>query len=213
MNSIFPAVRHLSEHLETVTSHPYPWREDSEPFLVLVAEMMLVRTRADLVIDVYKDFTTLYPTAVDLANASEKDVTALLTPLGLRKRIPFFKQAAQYICDHYPNGLPEDRNLLERIPGIGRYTSEAVLAFAFDVAIVPADVNVFRLISRVTGLPVGHKSKGSKEVKSVLPELVPLGGRKGYKLLDFTRNTCRSRKPQCSDCPILQFCEFGRATE
>lgn len=209
MFELEPAVNALATHLQKEATEPFPWREEHRPFLVLISEMMLMRTRADLVVDVFVQFAERYPTEEELAEASLDELEALLTPLGLVKRIPFFRKAARYICEHHPNGLPAERKSLEQIPGVGRYTADAILAFAFDKTVVPADVNVLRWISRVTGLSMTHESKGSQEIRALLPELAPLGGRRAYKLIDFVRNTCRPRKPRCKECPIRQYCHYG----
>jgi A/G-specific adenine glycosylase len=206
------AVAALAAALDTVPAAPFPWREEESPFLILMSEFMLMRTRADLVVDVFNGFRLLYPTPAALAAAPPEEVATLLTPLGLLKRIPFFQRAAAYINEHYPDGLPGDRKALEEIPGVGLYASDAVLAFAFDLPVVPADTNVLRWMARVTGLPMTHSSKGSAELRALLPELTPLGGRNAYRLLDFIRDVCRPRKPQCEVCPIRLYCHHGSTT-
>lgn len=209
MKDLERAVANLAASLEKTPVEPFPWREKQEPYPILISEMMLIRTRADLVVDVYTMFIKRYPEASKLAAAEETELERLLEPLGLRKRIPFFRAAGEYIDEHFPDGLPSDRKELQKIPGVGRYTADAVLAFAFDLPVVPADVNVLRFISRITGLPMTHPSKGSKEIRGLLQELEVLSGRKAYKLLDFIRNICRPRKPDCINCSVRENCHFG----
>lgn len=203
------AVYVLSEALDKVPVDTFPWREEDRPFLILLSEMMLIRTRADLVVNVYVNFVKRFPTPEQLAQGDDEEVASLLTPLGLSKRIPLFKKAAIYISEKHSDRLPRDRKALEKIPGVGPYTADALLAFAFDMSVTPADVNIFRWISRVTCLPMKHSSKGSKTIRQLLPCLEPLSGRKAYKLIDFTRNVCRSRVPQCKGCPIIDSCCYG----
>jgi A/G-specific adenine glycosylase len=211
VNDFEEAVAVMEAALKPAPLQPFPWRDERSPFLILVAELMLVRTRADLVVPVFNRFKTIYPTAESLAQAQPENLVELLASLGLLKRIPLFQKAAVYIHEHLSEGLPSDRKSLETIPGVGRYTADAVRAFAFDQAVVPADVNVLRWISRVTGLPMVHSSKGSAELRALLPVLTPLGGRTAYKLIDFIREICRPRKPRCADCPIRSFCHYGRS--
>lgn len=213
MREIGLAATRLAEVLEGETPQEFPWRNDGDPFRVMLAEMMLVRTRADLVAPVYRELVHRWPEVAALAAASDEDVEAVLLPLGLPQRIPFFRKAAQHLLDTYGGAVPADRKQLERIPGVGRYTAEAVLAFAYGQAIVPVDVNVLRWAARVTGRPMSHATKGSAELRSVLADLAPLGGRKAYKLLDFTRLVCRARKPRCGECPVRDLCEYGGAPQ
>ena len=188
----------------------YPWRDAHDPFYILIAEMMLVRTRADLVVGPYSELIGKYPTVADLALAVPSDLTPILAPLGLLKRIPLFVRAAQYILDQFGGVIPNERKALKSIPGMGSYTADAVLAFAFDQPIVPTDVNVLRWAARVSGLPMVHRSKGSAEVRQLLDRLSDLGGRRAYRLLDFLRATCRPRRPLCGRCAIMEHCSFGR---
>lgn len=209
MYSVESAVTALSEYLEERPADPFPWRKRREPFLILISELMLMRTRADLVVNVFNDFIERYPSPEALLEAEASEVEAVLRPLGLVKRIPFFIKAAVYICENYPDGIPADRKSLKKIPGVGRYTADAVLAFAFNESIVPADVNVLRWLSRITGLQMTHQTKGSPELRALLPTLAPLGGRTAYKLIDFIRDICRPRKPRCEVCPIVSHCHHG----
>ncbi len=186
----------------------YPWRETGDPFRILMSELMLVRTRADLVVEVYREFIERYDGPVALASAPPGEVERLVEPLGLLKRLPYYRQAARYLVEHHAGAVPANREDLKRVPGVGPYTADAVLAFAFDLPRVPADVNVLRWLSRLTGLPMTHASKGSAELRSLMPNLEPLGGRKAYKLLDFTRDVCRSRRPRCDKCPVKDHCAW-----
>jgi A/G-specific adenine glycosylase len=188
----------------------FPWREENDPFHILIAEMMLIRTRADLVVPVYLQFIRQWPRPDDLVCAADEQIAQTLVPLGLPQRIPFFKQAAKHIIENHAGVVPSKRKDLEKIPGVGRYVAEAVLAFAFNQPIVPADVNVLRWISRITGLEMISSSKGSKEIRLLLPRLAPLGGRQAYKFLDFLREICRPRKPACDECWIQILCHYGR---
>lgn len=190
-----------------------PWRKDRTPYRIFLAEFLLVRTRADVVKRLFEDIFTHFPSVEVLAATPEAEVAAILAPLGLQKRVPYLLRAAEFILTEYNGKLPSDIDNLIRIPGIGLYTSVAITAFAFGGSTVPADVNILRFLSRLTGLAMDHKTKGSKELRSLLRFLSPNnGGPPPEILLDFTRLICCSRKPLCTKCLLKTKCNFALST-
>src|SRR5207253_11354099 len=88
----------------------------------------------------------------------------------------------------------------------------AIAAFAYDSGEVPADVNILRFLSRLTGLPMTHPTKGSPELRSLLHELAqPTGGPAPESLLDFSRLICRPKHPKCQVCPVTAECSYFAA--
>lgn len=186
-----------------------PWRQIRTPYRILLAEMLLVRTRADLVSRVYEDIYEQYPTIYKLSQANEEELHKTLLSLGLSKRVPYFIKAAKYICDTFNGSIPDDVKLLMQIPGVGLYTATAVAAFAYGQPFVPSDVNILRFLSRLTGLEMENKTKGSKELRELTDFLSENHtGLKAEKLLDFTRLICRPRKPRCQECPLTEQCDY-----
>ncbi|GFN21940.1 A/G-specific adenine glycosylase [Thermanaeromonas sp. C210] len=186
---------------------PPPWRTEADPYAVFVAEFLLVRTRADVVARVWEELLRRYPSFEALAAADEGELAALVAPLGLRKRVPLLKRAAAHVVERYGGRLPEESGELQKIPGMGPYTAAAVSAFAFGRPVVPADVNVLRFLSRLTGLPSGHPTKGSPTLRSLVARLGPAeGGPEPGRLIDFTRHVCRPRRPRCGECPLGDLC-------
>jgi len=187
-----------------------PWRREPSPYRVFLAEFMLVRTRWDVVARVFEDVLARFPALRSLARASEEEIAEALAPLGLRKRAAYLKKAAVYLLEHHGGEVPADVEALKKVPGLGRYTAAAVAALAFGEDVVPADVNVFRFLSRLTGLPMGHPTKGSAALRGLLPLLRPHGGGPPTPvLLDFLRTVCRPRAPRCPECPLRELCSFG----
>lgn len=188
-----------------------PWRRNPTPYYVLLAEFMLIRTRWNVVARIFEDVVARFPDLHTLARASEAEVEEVLRPLGLHKRAAFLRLAASYLVDHHAGRIPSDPEALRKVPGLGEYTASAVAALAYGVPVVPADVNVFRFLSRLTGLPKGHPTRGSPELRSLLPFLSQAnGGPAPAALMDFLRMTCRPRNPDCPSCPVRRICAYGR---
>lgn len=186
-----------------------PWRKLRTPYRVFLAEFLLVRTRADVVGKLFDSIVERYPDMHSLASASEQELASVLEPLGLRKRVPLLLRGAQHIVEKYKGRVPKTVKELMRVPGLGAYSAVAIAAFAYKQSEVPADVNILRFLSRLTGYPMLHITKGSRELWSMLPLLSQdVGGPEPERLLDFSRLICRPGLPRCELCPVREECAF-----
>lgn len=184
-------------------------RKRRTPYRIFLAEFLLVRTRADVVAKLLDSVIEKYPDMHSLATASEQELAAVLEPLGLRKRVPLLLRGGQYIVEKHKGRVPRKVKDLLDVPGLGAYSAVAIAAFAYKQSEVPADVNILRFLSRLTGLPMTHVTKGSKEFWSMLPFVSPdVGGPEPEKLLDFSRLICRPGPPRCELCPARGECVF-----
>lgn len=198
----------LTEH-KVKTATELPWRKERSPYRVLLAELLLVRTRADVVARVYHDILEQFPDIYELAKSNEDQLGTLLRPLGLPQRVPYIIKAAKYICKEFNGTIPDDIKLLIRIPGVGLYTATAVAAFAYDQPLVPSDVNILRFLSRLTGLEMENRTKGSRRIRELTEYLSEKQiGLNAEHLLDFTRLVCRPRSPRCDECPLAKHCDY-----
>lgn len=205
---VIQAGRKLTEQ-EIGSSEQLPWRTTRTPYRILLAELLLVRTRADVVARIFEEIFQEYPTIGLLANASAEELRTLVKPLGLSKRVPYIIKAAQYIRDFHDSVIPQSVDDLLKVPGVGIYTAVAIAAFAYEQQSVPGDVNILRFISRLTGLEMEHKTKGSQEIWELVPFLAQdKTGLLVEKLLDFTRLICGPKSPSCHLCVLSHRCKY-----
>jgi A/G-specific adenine glycosylase len=193
----------------------FPWRSFSDPYRLLIAEMMLRRTQARQVVPVYEAFLRRYPSPEALAAATEEDVDALLRPLGLAWRIPAFRKMAQQVMAEYHGEIPRDRKALLSLPGVGEYVADAVRCFAFNEPVALLDTNTVRVAGRYFGFPVHAESRRRAPVKRAVACLVaPHAPRaSNLALLDLAATICRPRQPSCGCCPVVAGCSWGRSPE
>jgi A/G-specific adenine glycosylase len=176
----------------------------------LLAEIMLQRTRSDQVRDAFTRFDSRYRTAADLAALTEKEVSSIFAPLGLKWRIPLFTELAGEIVRR--NGrLPRTERELQRLPGVGPYAAAATLSLHTGIRAVIIDSNTVRIVSRLLGIEPGPETRRKRWVKDVLEVLTPTVGFKenNYALLDLGALVCRPRRPDCVNCPIVVNCRTG----
>ena len=156
-----------------------PWRRTRDPYAILVSEVMLQQTQAARVVPRYLAWLKRWPTAQDLAAAPTADVLRAWQGLGYNRRSVNLQRAAREVAE---NGWPEDLTLL---PGVGRYTADAVACFAFGRPVLPVDINVRRVLERTRARFDGACTQA---------------------LMDLGATVCIARIPRCGECPLAELC-------
>ena len=156
-----------------------PWRRTRDPYAILVSEVMLQQTQVERVIPRYLRWLERWPTVDALAAASAGDVIREWQGLGYNRRALNLHRSAQVVAEA---GWPDD---LTDLPGVGRYTADAVRAFAFGESVLPVDTNVRRVQERT-----GHAFSPAA----------------GQALFDLGREVCLARVPRCDACPLAGAC-------
>jgi A/G-specific adenine glycosylase len=186
-----------------------PWRETSDPYHILVSEIMLQQTQVDRVLPKYHEWLEKYPSLESLAAAPERDVTTTWYPLGYNIRPKRLQAIAREAVANYGGRLPSDEATLLSFKGIGAYTAGAIRSFAFRERAAILDTNVARVLFRVfigKGIPKAHATK--KQLWSMSAALVPRRRAFDFNqaLMDFGATLCTARKPKCLMCPMTSLC-------
>ncbi|GBD11257.1 Adenine DNA glycosylase [bacterium HR23] len=189
---------------------PLPWRETTDPYAVLVSEVMLQQTGVERVLSKYRAWLERWPTWEALAGASLGEVIRFWEPLGYNRRALWLHRIAQRVVGEWGGTLPAEPQALESLPGIGPYTRNAVLCFAFGRDVPVLDTNIRRVLGRAL-LGVEGASEGA--VASVARGLVPAGeGRRwNLALMDLGATVCLARRPLCDRCPVADLCAWRGA--
>src|SRR6185503_19284955 len=180
-----------------------PWRKTSDPYHILVSEIMLQQTQVDRVLPKYHEWLAKYPSFEALAGASEKDVTRTWYPLGYNIRPRRLHTIARESVAKYGGQLPADEATLLSFKGIGPYTAGAVMSFAFRKRAAILDTNVARVLFRVfvaRGTPKSHRMVRHlwKISETVLPHKNVFDFNQA--LMDFGATVCTARAPLCTAC-------------
>ena len=160
-------------------ARPLPWRETRDPYAVLVSEVMAQQTQVDRVVPRWRRWLERWPTVEALAAAAPADAIREWQGLGYNRRALALHGAARHVAEH---GWPDD---LTELPGVGRYTADAVACFAFGRAVLPVDVNV-RRVSQRTGFSFSPAA--------------------AQALMDLGATVCLGRVPRCDACPLAAEC-------
>jgi A/G-specific adenine glycosylase len=121
-----------------------PWRKDPSPYKVLVSEFMLQQTQVSRVIPKFDEFMESFPTIESLAKAETKQLLQVWSGLGYNRRAVWLKEAAKQIVESH--GFPQSLEELQKLKGVGPYTSRSVLIFAFNKDLAAVDTNIRRVL-------------------------------------------------------------------
>ena len=192
----------------------YPWRLEKDPWLSLVAEVLLQRTRASQVQRVYVELKARFPTAEMLAQCSGANVRFLTERLGLHRRGEMLLTLARAVASR--GGTPPMRiEELCRFRGIGMYTAAAWLSLHQGKRGIVIDANICRWLSRMTGLPYNRDPRHVRWIQALADDLTPRTDFRNYNyaVLDFTMEVCKAKTPKCGGCPLRDDCNHSRLAD
>lgn len=191
-----------------------PWRatkgQTPNPYYVWLSEIMLQQTTVVTVGPYFQKFIERWPTIHDLANAEREDVMHEWAGLGYYARARNLHKCAQTVSVELDGTFPEDEKELQKLPGIGGYTSAAIRAIAFSKPANVVDGNIERIMARLFAIrePLPDSKNYLKELAADLSEnREDRTGDYAQALMDLGATICTPKSPKCSLCPVNDFCE------
>ena len=186
-----------------------PWREDYDPYKVLVSEFMLQQTQVDTVLPYFERWMTRYPDLASLAKADEADVKKLWEGLGYYSRAVNLLKAACLMVEEGFSQPPPSVESLIKYPGIGAYTAGAIASIAYNIPVSAVDGNVERVTARLCNI---DEPAGSAALKRVVSEkvlqMMPQGKARFFNqaLMELGALVCLPKNPNCPACPWVSCC-------
>ena len=185
------------------------FRRTRDPYAILVAEVLLQRTRVVSGLPYYERFMARFPTVRDLARASEEEVLKAWEGLGFYVRARNLHRAAKAIVADRGGRVPGTFPELRALPGIGDYTAGAVASIAFGEAVPAIDGNAARVLARVFRLEGDlTRGEGKRRLRDIASSLVPSPepGVFNQALMELGATVCRPVSPRCPACPVRSEC-------
>ena len=176
---------------------------------LLIAVVLSAQTTDKRVNEVTVELFKKYPTAKYLSNANYNDVYNIISVLGLAKaKTNNIINLSKQLIEKYNNIVPNNREQLQSLPGVGRKTANAVLMEGFRIPAIAVDTHVSRVSNRL-GL------SNSDDVKIIEQDLMNLYDEKDYYfvhhgLLFFGRYHCLAKKPKCEECKLKDICNYQK---
>jgi len=206
--------KEFSEQLLRWWSHNkrnYPWRRTRDPYCILIAEVLLHRTRADQVAPVYTRLISQFPEITSLAHASKDEIEELLQPLGLHWRVKLLFSMVKQVIQKYGGKIPSDKDQLESLPGVSHYIASAVRCFGLALPDPILDTNTVRIVGRVFGIPVSDSSRRNKKFRELYQSLMDVKRPRefNFAMIDLAALLCKPTNPVCYQCPVRNKCRHG----
>ncbi|WP_029431010.1 A/G-specific adenine glycosylase [Blastococcus sp. URHD0036] len=192
-----------------------PWRRpDTDPWAVLVSEVMLQQTPVARVEPVWRAWMARWPTAADLAGASPADVIRAWGKLGYPRRALRLRETAVALVERHDGSVPADVTALEALPGVGTYTARAVACFGHGQPQPVVDTNVRRVVARLVhgraeALPA--RVADLADVAALAPADPTRAVRFSVAAMELGALVCVARSPRCDACPVRRSCAWRLA--
>ena len=186
-----------------------PWR-DSDPWGVLVSEIMLQQTPVARVLPIYIQWMKRWPTAASLAQATPAEVITAWGRLGYPRRALRLHECAKVITTQHNGVVTSSEIELRTLPGVGEYTSAALIAFAFSGRSLVLDINIRRLFSRVIDGVETPKAAPTKSERVEREKLIPEKSAEIWAAatMELGALICTAKKPKCGVCPLADQCKW-----
>ena len=184
-----------------------PWR-NTDAWGVLVSEIMLQQTPVARVLPIYIEWMKRWPTPAALAAATPAQIITAWGRLGYPRRALRLHECAKVISEKYKGRIPDTQSELRELPGIGDYTSAAIIAFAFEGRSLVLDINIRRVFARVIdGVEVptaAHTKSEKQEREKLIPSKNPHVW--AAATMELGALICTAKNPKCGQCPLADLC-------
>lgn len=192
-----------------VNKRDLPFRSSSNPYHIYISEIMAQQTQIDTMLPYYTRWIALFPTIIDVANASETSILKAWEGLGYYRRARYIHAAAKHIALHWNGHFPTTFRDIASLPGVGTYTAGAISAIAYNLPEVAIDTNVTRVIARLFGI---RATSGSKVMFNLVREaMLPLvdevtNAQLTQAWMELGALVCTAKVAKCTICPLASEC-------
>jgi A/G-specific adenine glycosylase len=190
---------HYDEHQRRL-----PWRGETDPYRILVSEVMLQQTRVQTVVGYYEAWLSRFPDLESLAAADVDDVLEAWEGLGYYRRARNLHRTAQVVRERPDGSLPSGYEALRELPGVGEYTAGALASIAFGEVVPAPDGNVRRVLARLFDEPQPRPAWLREAAAALVDPERP--GDWNQALMELGATVCTPRAPRCGACPLVAWC-------
>ena len=198
----------ILEYLDTILPNPKCELKYNKDYELLIAIVLSAQTTDKRVNKVTKILFSKYPSLLELSRASLIDIENIIKEIGTYKRkSEYIHEIAKYFVENNLNYVPNDRKLLESLPGVGRKTVNVFLSTIYNEPEIGVDTHVSRVCKR---LGIVKEEDSVITIENKLRKKVPsqLRGRTHHQLVLFGRYYCKAIKPECSNCKLQECCKY-----
>ncbi len=201
-------INKIEKYLDSLYPNPICELEYSKDYELLLAIVMSAQTTDKRVNIVNKELFKKYNTLEKLSKANIKDIEEIIKPIGTyKKKAVYIKEIASRLIKDNIKKIPNDREYLSTMPGVGRKTINVFLSVIYNEPVVAIDTHVNRVSKR---LSLAKHDDNVLEVEEKLTKIFPKENlsKIHHQLVFFGRYKCKSQKPECTDCKLKDICTY-----
>ena len=180
----------------------------SKDYELVIAVMLSAQTTDKSVNNVTKVLFNKYPSLDSLDSASTEDIEECIKSLGLYKnKAKNIKGIAHTLITEFNGVLPSDKELLQKLPGIGNKSAGVIRCEVFNIPDLPVDTHIIRISNR---LGIACSKDEPVDIEKKLKRLIPEDKwiKSHHQLIHFGRYYCTARSPKCAECKIKKYCKY-----
>jgi A/G-specific adenine glycosylase len=206
------AIAHAAVDWFSKHSRDLPWRRTRIAYRIWISECMLQQTQVTTVIPYYEKFLKRFPDVQSLASSELDEVYQLWAGLGYYRRARQLHAAALEVVASGQLPFPADRDAIAKLPGIGRYTANAIASFAYDQPCGIVEANTQRLYARLIGCtePLTQTQTQRKLwdfAEAIVSAWPRASGELNQALMEIGSQVCSPKAPACQGCPLKRHCK------
>lgn len=188
----------------------YSWRSIADPYKILLTEILLQRTKADMVREVWKGIIDSIKPSKNGFQLNVSRLNKSIKKIGIFTRVETIKQLNSALVRYFRKKVPENFDELMNLPGVGIYIAAAVRTFAFNIPDFPVDSNSFRFIGRFYGMKIWGRKSESRQIREFMNTIIDPKTPKEYVygFLDFCAKVCTPKNPRCDQCFLGTICKY-----
>lgn len=197
----------IEKYLDELFPNPKCELEFNKDYELLIAVVLSAQTTDKRVNSVTRILFSKYPSLDALSEASIEDIGNIIKPIGTyHKKTVFVKEIASILLKDYEGKVPNDRNSLEKMPGVGRKTTNVVLSVLFNEPAIAVDTHVSRVSKR---LGLANKNDDVLKIEKKLMKKIDKSNwsRRHHQLVLFGRYYCKAMSPKCEICKLKDICK------
>ena len=204
--------KEIEEYLDSLYPNPKCELNYNKDYELLIATVLSAQTTDKRVNQVTEILFNKYKDLKALSKADLKDIKEIIKPIGMvNKKSVFVIEIAKYLLDNCDGKVPNDREELCKIPGVGRKTTNVVLSNLYDYPAIAVDTHVARVSKRLA------LAKESDDVLTIEKKLMKAFDKKNWsrrhhQIVLFGRYHCKSVKPECDSCNLKNICKYYKKT-
>jgi len=203
-------IKEIEDYLDSLFPNPKCELDYNKDYELLIAVVLSAQTTDKRVNSVTPVLFSKYDTLEKLRDANIEDIKKIIKPIGtFNKKSMFVKEIARYLIDNCNSEVPSDRTLLEKIPGVGRKTTNVVLSVLFNYPTIAVDTHVARVSKR---LNLAKKNDDVLIIEKKLMKKIKKENwsKRHHQLVLFGRYHCKAINPECKNCKIKDICKYKK---